>query len=279
MSIRIVTDSTCDLPPEIINQYGIRVVPLYINIGNTGLSRRGGAHAPGILPKLCQPIPAHPTTAAPSPDKYQTSTMSLANEGATEILSIHISIALSAVVDTARMAAGQTEIDSRDGFRLAPSQSGHGVSRRDGGEAGGPGSVDGRNHRRAKRSNQALARFRRARHAGISQAERANEWSRGRDGHTPAAQTDFDDVRRQARRRARPHDANAQRNVCSKCYSEAGALERVAIIHTNAPDRVAALRQQAAHWLPPGDILTMDITPVIGAHIGPGMVGFVVVSK
>ena len=36
MSIRIVTDSTCDLPPEIIAEYDITVVPLYINMGGKG---------------------------------------------------------------------------------------------------------------------------------------------------------------------------------------------------------------------------------------------------
>lgn len=46
-----------------------------------------------------------------------------------------------------------------------------------------------------------------------------------------------------------------------------------------APERVAELRKQAAHLLPDGEILTMDITPVIGAHIGPGAVGFAVVTK
>ncbi|NMD30613.1 MAG: hypothetical protein GYA80_02725, partial [Chloroflexi bacterium] len=33
MTIRIVTDSTCDLPQEIIDQYHITVVPLFIQIG------------------------------------------------------------------------------------------------------------------------------------------------------------------------------------------------------------------------------------------------------
>jgi hypothetical protein len=33
MNVRIVTDSTCDLPPETIARYGIWVVPLYINVG------------------------------------------------------------------------------------------------------------------------------------------------------------------------------------------------------------------------------------------------------
>jgi fatty acid-binding protein DegV len=33
MNIRIVTDSTCDLPDEIVSQQAITVVPLYINAG------------------------------------------------------------------------------------------------------------------------------------------------------------------------------------------------------------------------------------------------------
>jgi fatty acid-binding protein DegV len=33
MTIRIVADGTCDLPPEIIRKYGIPVIPLYIHAG------------------------------------------------------------------------------------------------------------------------------------------------------------------------------------------------------------------------------------------------------
>jgi len=36
LPVRIVTDSTCDLPAETITRYGISVVPLYINVGNQG---------------------------------------------------------------------------------------------------------------------------------------------------------------------------------------------------------------------------------------------------
>ena len=55
-------------------------------------------------------------------------------------------------------------------------------------------------------------------------------------------------------------------------------MERVAIVHTHASEQVAELRQAAAHLLPPDDLLAVDITPVIGAHIGPGAAGFAVVS-
>ncbi len=104
MSIRIVTDSTCDLPAEVIDRYGIGVVPLYINIGDRG-------YLDGVeitRAEFYNNLPTYkvqPTTAAPPPEKYRAVYETLAGQGATEILSIHISQALSAVVDTARLAA------------------------------------------------------------------------------------------------------------------------------------------------------------------------------
>ena len=64
MPVRIVTDSTCDLPPEVIAEHKIAVVPLYVNFGNQ--SYRDGvdltrdqfyARLPGSHPS--------PTTSAP----------------------------------------------------------------------------------------------------------------------------------------------------------------------------------------------------------------------
>ena len=36
MTIGIVTDSTCDLPQNVIEELGIKVIPLFINIGDKG---------------------------------------------------------------------------------------------------------------------------------------------------------------------------------------------------------------------------------------------------
>ena len=104
MPIRIVTDSTCDLPEQIAAQYGIAIVPLYINFGlesyldGIDLSRE---EFYARLPDCDLP----PTTAVPGPQRFLQAYQKLAGEGATEILSIHISRSLSAAVDTARLAA------------------------------------------------------------------------------------------------------------------------------------------------------------------------------
>ena len=64
--IRIVTDSTCDLPPEVLEELGIAVVPLVVRIGNeefleTDLSadefwaKVEAARALGLFPQTSQP--------------------------------------------------------------------------------------------------------------------------------------------------------------------------------------------------------------------------------
>jgi len=52
----------------------------------------------------------------------------------------------------------------------------------------------------------------------------------------------------------------------------------VALVHTHALEKAQYLRQQAQHLLPEGEVLSVDITPVFGTHLGPGAVGFVCVS-
>jgi DegV family protein with EDD domain len=107
MAVRIVTDSTCDLPAETIAEYGICVVPLYINVGKQGFLDGIDITRQEFYEKL-PAFPVHPTTAVPSPQKFRAMYDALADEGATHVLSIHISKALSAIVDVAHVAAQET---------------------------------------------------------------------------------------------------------------------------------------------------------------------------
>ncbi|NIV28975.1 MAG: fatty acid-binding protein DegV, partial [Anaerolineae bacterium] len=54
---------------------------------------------------------------------------------------------------------------------------------------------------------------------------------------------------------------------------QAAPIEKMAFLHTNAPGRAQALRERLADVLPEGEIPTLNITPVIGVHIGPGAAG------
>jgi DegV family protein with EDD domain len=57
-----------------------------------------------------------------------------------------------------------------------------------------------------------------------------------------------------------------------------GKLERAAMVHTCVPDQLAELRALAAPRMPAEATLAAYITPVIGAHVGPGVFGFSVVA-
>ena len=56
-------------------------------------------------------------------------------------------------------------------------------------------------------------------------------------------------------------------------------IERFALLHTNAPKEADAFLARVKNLIPEGKIYSMDITPVIGAHIGPGAVGYAIITK
>jgi len=57
--------------------------------------------------------------------------------------------------------------------------------------------------------------------------------------------------------------------------SEIGPYERMAVIHVNTPGAADELRIRAEHLFPKDKTtITSDITPAIGAHLGPGAIGF-----
>jgi DegV family protein with EDD domain len=121
MKVRIVTDSTCDLPGDLISKYQISVVPMYINLGVK--SYRDGIDM--TRQEFYERLPnfdPHPTTAAPSPTTFRIIYENLAESGAQEILTNHISSSLSAVLNIARTAAkemDQIEVTAFDSQQLS----------------------------------------------------------------------------------------------------------------------------------------------------------------
>ncbi|HNT55023.1 MAG TPA: DegV family protein [Anaerolineaceae bacterium] len=276
MTIRIVTDSTCDLPAEIIQKYDISVIPLYINVGTQGYLDGVDITRQEFYQKL--PVfPTQPTTAVPSAQKFHSVYTALADEGATDVLSIHISTSLSAIHNVAEVAAREvtttrvTVVDARQlslgtGFlvelaaRLAAA--GHTLEQ----ILAALNEQIKRTHvfaaldtleylRRSGRMNRFLANF-----GTMLQIKPILKM------HDGKPETE----------KVRTRERALQRVV--DILRALGPLERLAIVHTNAHERVAQLRALAADLLPTEDIWTMDITPVIGAHIGPGAVGFSVVT-
>lgn len=104
MSVRIVTDSACDLSPEVADALGIAVVPLSIRFGATEYTDRVDLSPEKFYDEMSQRDEL-PETAAPSPGAFAEAYQSLLDDGATSILSINLSEALSATAQAARTAA------------------------------------------------------------------------------------------------------------------------------------------------------------------------------
>jgi DegV family protein with EDD domain len=277
MTIRIVTDSSCDLPQEIVQEHKITVIPLFINVGDQSYLDGVNLSHQEFYERLPGFRPA-PKTAAPGPDVFRKTFEQLASEGATEILSIHVSTKLSAIVDIACMAAKEitqlpvTVFDSRQlslgtGFQVvaAADAAARGLAQADIlslleeliGRIRVFAALDTMEYlRRSGRVNLAISAL-----GTLLQIKPLMKMYNGE----PTAE------------RVRTRKGAIKRLV--ELLEEDGPYEKVALLHTHALQRAEALLQEVRGLLPAGDIWVEEITPVLGAHIGPGVIGFACVSK
>ncbi|MDN5791363.1 MAG: DegV family protein [Micrococcales bacterium] len=108
MTIRLVTDSTAYLPDDLTRQHGIEVVPLHVVVG--GRDRIEGRD---ITPdEVAAALREYTivTTSRPTPQAFAEVYTRLAGEGATGIVSVHLSGQMSGTVEAARLAATESPV-------------------------------------------------------------------------------------------------------------------------------------------------------------------------
>lgn len=112
--IRLVTDSTCDLPDGQLQALGVTVVPVNIHFG-TQEYHEGEDLGYDEFFRLVEERHEVPKTSQPSPGRFAETYRRLAAEGATTILSLHVTGKLSGTVQSATMAAEmvKTEVEVR----------------------------------------------------------------------------------------------------------------------------------------------------------------------
>src|SRR4030043_1772591 len=114
--IKIVTDSSCDLSKDIIEELGITVVPLFARFGEEIFRDRVDISEEEFYEKLTQGK-VFPVTIQPNPKDFVDAYEKLAKE-ADAIVSIHISSKLSGTLNSAFQAkdivAGKTNIELVD---------------------------------------------------------------------------------------------------------------------------------------------------------------------
>ncbi len=271
MTIKIVTDSTCDLPEAIIARYGIAVVPLYINLGERSYLDGVELSRQEFYVRLSAGA-SFPTTAAPGPESFRQVYQATATEDVTGILSIHVSGSVSATLNNARLGAQEIKQSPVTVFDSEQLSMGTGFLVLTAAKAAAAGRSMAeiialleaqilRTHTFA-----VLDTLEFLRHSGrvssiaaglgaILQIKPVFKMYNG--------QVTFERVR--TRKRAV--------NRLISLIDDLTPLEQAALLHSNAPNRAEALRRQVQHLLPVEDIPLVDISPIVSAHIGPGAVG------
>jgi DegV family protein with EDD domain len=276
LKVAIVTDSTANLPDEIIAQYNIHVVPLNVNWG--GQSYQDGIDiTPAAFYERLKTDKESPTTSQPSAGQFEEVFSNLA-ESFESIVGIFISEPLSGTLDSARTAASTMPdfpleiIDSRSiSFGL-----GYMVL------AAARAAQDGQNQAeiaQAARNLINLMRF-------TFVVETLEYLHRG--GRIGGAQRllgsvlsikpllHLEDGKVEALEsiRTKRKAVNRMLDIAIEDTRDRGDV-RAAILHASAPQEAEAFRQVVEEKLNPVELMLDELTPVIGTHVGPGTIGLV----
>lgn len=276
MRIAIVTDSTADIPPELARQHNIHIVSNVIVIDGQSLEDGAGISREDFyrrLPKMTTP----PTTATASSGSYQRLYERLLGEGFDFIFSIHPPTTLSGIYNAASAAAmsfGQAVriVDSGQvslglGFQVLEA-----ARAVEGGASIEQVQAVIDSVRRRIRLVALLDTLEYVRRSGRV------SWAKARLGDLlrikPFVTLEDGVVRSLGEARTRRKGIARLVEYIQKCRPFAW----LAILHTNA-------EQDARHIIaqinpnPTHGLLLVNVTTVIGTHVGPNGLGFVAVTE
>jgi DegV family protein with EDD domain len=277
MTMRIVTDSTCDLPARLAEENAITVIPCYINMENQSyldevqLSRQ----------QFYERIPflrSHPTTSAPGIGTFVEIYTKLATEGANDIISIHVSGTLSNIPSIARMAAGVLDgiqVNVIDGGQLSLGTGFLALTAAKAARRGCPiqeiiEMIDDQKARTyAFAALETLDYLRRSGRVSTLQSSLGSLLQ-----IKPILTIHEGKVRLE---RVRTHKSAMMRLV--DMVRNLYPMERIALLHTHASNEAERLRDMVRPYLPnDDDILFAEATTILGVHFGPGAVGCVCIK-
>jgi DegV family protein with EDD domain len=271
VSIRVVTDSSCDLPPALVEALRIEIVPLTIRFGDEELVDLVELSTDEFWTRLEQ-SKVLPETAAPSAGAFEAKFRELLARGATGVVCINLSSHLSATMQAAQVAAAA--VGSELPVQVIDSQSasmGLGnlcltAARRaadgDSLESIVSEVVDRRDRTKLFATLDTLEFLKRGGRVGNARALFGTVLS-----IKPVIEVRDGVVEEAGKVRTR---SKALKVLAAKAAE--GRIEHLSVLHGNAPD-VEELLDLLDPLFPRDDIITGIVGPVIGTHAGPRVMG------
>ncbi len=276
MSVRIVTDSSCDLSAEDIEHHGITVVPLTIRFGDREFVDGQDLPAERFY-EMMAASDRLPATAAPAPGAFETAFRELADQGADAVVCVNLSFALSATGESAQAAAraleGEVDVRVVDSGKVsvglglmvkaaaAAAEAGHGADEIEAQLA------DMRDRVLVYGVLDTLENLKKGGRIGAAQAMLGSALS-----IKPCVDLTSGTVQEAGKQRTR----SKARAWLAKKATEFGELEHLAVAHGAADDIdafVAGLGPDPANQ----PVTVTLIGPVVGTHAGPGVIALAMV--
>jgi len=275
MKIGIVTDSTADIPPELAQERGIHIVPAILIIDSQSIKDGEGISRHEFYERL-PAMRSLPTTASPSTGSFQQIYDALIRQGFSHIISIHATSRLSGIFNAARVAAQSfgdrvRVVDSEYvtlgmGFQvLAAAEA---VMRGLSLEAILARIEDVRKRVRVIAMLDTLDYIRRSGRVSWARASLGSLLS-----IKPFVELKEGVVLRMGEVRTRRKGIEHLIELMNKL----GPLECLAVLHTNAEAEARLMLERLTAKLETTPLL-VNVTTIIGTHVGPNGLGFVAVT-
>jgi DegV family protein with EDD domain len=275
-NVRIVTDSSCDLPAAVADELGIGIVPLTIRFGDDEFIDREELTTAEFWTR-CVASPTLPETAAPAPGQFETMYRELAADGATGIVVISLSAALSATMQSAQLAARSIAddpavdidirvVDSRTlTMGLGTIAIASARSARDGGSVD---AIEAQARELADRTRvfgalDTLDNLKKGGRIGNAKALLATALS-----IKPIIEVANGVVEQAGKQRTR---SKALAHLVDTVAGYQGRMENLAVMHADCSDVDVFVDMLRPYY--DGDIVVGEIGPVIGTHGGRGTIG------
>jgi len=271
VSIRVVTDSSCDLPPALVEALRIEIVPLTIRFGSDEFVDREELTTDDFWHRL-EHTKLLPETAAPSAGAFEAKFRELHARGATGIVCINLSSHLSATMQAAQVAAAAVSgdipvqvIDSQTasmGLGNLCLTAARRAADGDSLESIVAEVVDRRDRTKLYATLDTLEFLKRGGRVGNARALFGTVLS-----IKPVVEIRDGIVEEAGKVRTR---SKALKLLAAKAAD--GKIEHLSVLHGYAPD-VDELLAMLEPVFPLDDIITGIVGPVIGTHAGPRVIG------
>ena len=278
MKLGIVTDSTCDIPKYLIDQHELEVGPSLLVLDGKEYADGIGISREDFYKRL-PALQTQPTTAAPSIGDFAAPYERLLTRGCDHILSIHAAGSLTTIINSARQAAHDfpDKITIVDSLSLSLGLGFQVIAAAEAAENGLQAAL------------HAIESTRKRLHVFAALDTMENLKRSGRVPGVVAALGSIlsikpliELVNAEVKAIGAVRTTKQGNERMLKLLLDGGTLERLAILHTGAEIRAKeflnTVMQQASQAVP-RDILMVNVTTVIGTHVGPNGLGFASVRK